>query len=70
MKNIHLKQLRLEKGLNQDAMAREIGMARSTYISKENGRCDFTVGEIKCIALRFGLDIKDVNRIFFSDIIP
>lgn len=67
MKNIHLKQLRLENGLDQKTMAREIGMARSTYIARENGRCDFTVGEIKCIAWRFELDREDIIRIFFDD---
>lgn len=70
MKNYNLKQLRLANRLNQEAMAKEIGMARSTYISKENGRCEFSVGEIKSIARVFKLDIKDINRIFFSDIIP
>lgn len=70
MKNYNLKQLRLANRLNQEAMAKEIGMARSTYISKENGRSDFSVGEIKSIARVFELDIKDINRIFFCDIIP
>lgn len=67
MKNYLLKELRFAKRLSQDDMAREIGMSRSTYIAKENGKSDFTLREIKSIRSRFELEVVDVCRIFFSN---
>lgn len=66
MKNNLLKELRFANRLSQDDMAREIGMSRSTYIAKENGKSDFTLREIKSIKSRFELELLDVCRIFLS----
>lgn len=70
MKNYLLKQLRQVNRLSQDDMAKEIGMSRGTYVAKENGRSDFTVGEIASIAAKFNLEVIDVCKIFLKNLVP
>lgn len=69
MKNYLLKQLRFTNSLSQDDMAKEIGMSRATYAAKENGKSDFTVGEIMSIVSRFDLEVMDVCKIFFRNLV-
>ncbi len=45
-----LKASRVQRGLNQDNIAKAIGIAPSTYCRKENGDSDFTVTETKKVA--------------------
>ena len=52
LKNIRLIVKRIEKGLSQCGIAKELGMHNRTYMYKEKGTNDFTETEIsKLLAL-------------------
>lgn len=53
---VKLKGKRVEKGYNQEEMAKLLGMATSTYNLKENGKLEFSMTE--CIEIMKILDSK------------
>lgn len=61
MRNYKIKASRIEKGLTQDFVAKELGIAKPTYSLKENGKRQFTQNEM--IALSKVLD-KSLDELF------
>ncbi len=59
MKNI-IVQIRQERGIKQDEMAKALGVSRQTISSLENGRYDPSILLAHKIALYFGLTIEEV----------
>ena len=51
-----LKELRNEKGITQEKMAKLLGISKNNYNLKENGKLDFGLSEVKKI-----LDILNVS---------
>lgn len=62
-----LKSLRAMHGIKQDEMAEIIGMGKTSYSLKENGRRDFSLKEAKAISDYFG---QTVDEIFFTPTVP
>ena len=52
-----LKELRLEKGLGQVALAKELGVAKSVISLWENGQCEPTLGNLIRLAKYFDVSI-------------
>lgn len=48
--NDYLKELREKEGITQEKLANKIGISLRTYIRKENGETEFTVGQGEIIA--------------------
>ncbi len=59
LKNI-IVQIRQERGIKQDEMAKALGVSRQTISSLENGRYDPSILLAHKIALYFGLTIEEV----------
>ncbi len=59
-----LKGRRAELGLSMFDMAKKLGIAESTYLSKENGKRDFTLSECKAIGKILN---ENPSRIFFDE---
>ena len=59
MKN-RLEELRRERGLNQDELARALRVSRQTIGSLENGRYNPSITLAFKIARYFGLNIEEV----------
>ena len=59
MKN-RIEQLRNEKGIRQEELARELGVSRQTISSRENGRYNPSILLAYKVAVFFGLTIEDV----------
>ena len=59
-----LKSLRAEHDFNQQDIADYLGIQKTTYNNKENGKNDFTVTEAKQLAELFNSSIDDI---FFAD---
>jgi transcriptional regulator with XRE-family HTH domain len=58
-----IRELRLEKGFSQEAMAHEIGMSPSGYGKIERGETDLTISKIESIAQVFGLTASSLISI-------
>jgi transcriptional regulator with XRE-family HTH domain len=54
-----IQKLRIAKGLNQEAVAQQIGVSRPTYAQIEQGERDITVVEAKKLADLFALTLDD-----------
>lgn len=52
-----LKELRLEKGLGQVALAKELGVGKSVISLWENGQCEPTLGNLIRLAKYFDVSI-------------
>ena len=52
-----LKELRLERGLGQVALAKELGVGKSVISLWEKGQCEPTLGNLIKIAAFFGVSI-------------
>lgn len=65
MKN-RVKELRIEKGLSCQDMARLIGVTKATYSKKENGSVKFSLNEAKLVSDKFQ---KTIEEIFFNLIV-
>lgn len=52
-----LKELRLEKGLGQVALAKELGVGKSVISLWEKGQCEPTLGNLIKIADYFGVSL-------------
>ena len=59
MKN-RSEELRNEKGIRQEELARELGVSRQTISSLENGRYNPSILLAYKVAVFFGLTIEDV----------
>lgn len=55
-----IKELRKEKNITQDELARVLGVTRQTIISLENGRYNASLQLAHKIAIYFELQIEDV----------
>lgn len=55
-----LEELRKERGIKQEDLARELGVSRQTISSLEKGRYNPSILLAFKIARRFGLQIEDV----------
>ncbi len=54
-----LKKLRLKKEINQETVAKKIGVSRTTYLQIEKGERELKVSEAKKLANYFGIPIED-----------
>jgi transcriptional regulator with XRE-family HTH domain len=54
-----LKKIRLKKEINQETVAKKIGVSRTTYIQIEKGVRELRVSEAKKLANYFGIPIED-----------
>lgn len=52
-----LKELRLERGLGQVALAKELGVGKSVISLWEKGQCEPTLGNLIKMAAFFGVSI-------------
>ncbi len=59
MKNL-IVQIRQERGIRQDELAKALGVSRQTISSLENGRYDPSILLAHKIAKLFGMSIEDV----------
>ena len=59
MKN-RIEEIRKEKGIRQDEVAKSMGVSRQTFSSLENGRYNPSIMLAYKIAKYFGLTIEDV----------
>ena len=59
MKN-RIEELRNEKGIRQEELAKELGVSRQTISSLENGRYNPSILLAYKVAVFFGLKIEDV----------
>jgi DNA-binding XRE family transcriptional regulator len=64
-----LKSVRALKGLTQKEIAKEMGVNEATYNRKEIGTRQFAILEIIQVARILGLNVDDVNEIFFDNIL-
>ena len=64
-----LKRTRMYKGYQQYEIADGIGLTRQTYNYKENGKSPFNSDELLRIAVFLDLNSKEVNEIFFDNLI-
>lgn len=65
-----LKSKRIFKGLLQRKAAEKLNLTEKTYNHKENGKVEFKANEILTISTILDLTMKDVNEIFFDNILP
>lgn len=66
MNTLKLKSMRVGKGYTQTDVAKKLGTTTKTYCDKENGKKDFSPGEITNLANILELDSQLVNQIFFD----
>ena len=55
-----LKMYRVGYGLTQNDIAKELGMARATYCTKEQGKMDFTQTEINKILKLLNMKYEEI----------
>lgn len=55
-----LKKLREESGLSQEAVAKDLGMSRPTYIALEHGKRELTLREAEQVARMFDLSVDEI----------
>jgi putative transcriptional regulator len=55
-----IEQLRRERGVRQEELAKQLGVSRQTISSLENGRYNPSILLAHKVALFFGLTIEDV----------
>lgn len=69
MKRHRLIELRIKRGMTQQQVAEQAGLARSYYGFIENGIRNPTLGKALRIARVFGLSLEEVfpNDVFFGD---
>lgn len=56
-----------ERGISVGRLCAEIGISRSAYYRKCNGKSEFTLAEIKAIIKLLNLEEKIAADIFFSE---
>lgn len=71
MNVLKLKGARAYNGITQEDLAQRLHISIKTMNKKENSNpCKFSVEEIKKIARECGLDLDEVNDIFFDNELP
>ena len=65
-----LEELRKERGIKQEDLARELGVSRQTISSLEKGRYNPSILLAFKIARRFGMQIEDVFILSLIHILP
>lgn len=60
-----IKAERIASGLTQENMAKKLGISRSAYSKKENGRANIEANELATIVEAFGYGKNDLG-IFFN----
>lgn len=55
-----IKELRQEKGLMQEELARLLNISLPNYSKKENGIIKFSIVEARTLAVFFGLTIEEL----------
>lgn len=55
-----LRQLREERGLSQDALAKGLGVSRPTYIALEQGKRELTLSEAERISRMFEISLDSI----------
>jgi len=63
-----IKELRTQKGLSQDQVARAINVSRPTYAGIESGKQKLDLDEAKKLASLFGIDVDSLLLGSFPDI--
>ena len=58
--NIKLRAKRVEKLMTQKDLADKLGISLSTYVSKENGKRDFTFSEIQDLMYYLNCEFDDI----------
>ena len=56
-----IKELRLKKGLKQEAIAEKIGVSRSSYIAFEQGKTELSFSQIVKLSDIFGISLEEVE---------
>ena len=56
-----------ENGLNQEQVAKMLGLSLNTFNYKVNNRYEFKASEIKKLIVLLHLSCDDVMKIFFTD---
>lgn len=64
-----LKAERVARNLNQEEMAKRLGMSRSSYSKRENGKIDISVDELAKIIQVLGIN-KNKMSLFFTQSVP
>ena len=67
MNLLKLRGMRITKAYTQEKLAKMIGISAKTYNRKELGVIDFNLQEITTIVELFGLNLDEVNEIFFDN---
>lgn len=62
-----LREKRKRVGMTQLYVANTLGIAKSTYSRKENGKIPFSTQEIKKVSKLFNLTPKELVGIFFNN---
>ena len=71
MNVLELKGKRVSKGYKQSQIAEMLNMTSKTFCIYENSKkCKFSLGQIETLSKLYGLDIDDVNYIFFENMLP
>lgn len=59
---MRIKQLRENKGITQEDIAKKLNIKQSTYSNKEAGKRSFTVEELLKLELILGVSISDMYK--------
>lgn len=64
-----LKAERVARNLDQEEMAKRLGMSRSSYSKRENGKIDISVDELAKIIQVLGMSKNNLS-LFFTQNVP
>lgn len=67
MNKLELKSERVRKEITQEELAKKLEISYSAYVSKENGRTEFTREEIKNLKEILNLSDERLIEIFFKE---
>lgn len=66
-KTLELKALLIRQNLNQEQVAKELGITVPTFNYKLNNKKEFKASEIKKLSEILQMTAEEVNNIFFAD---
>jgi len=58
-----LRKIRKDQGINQNEMARYLGIGRSAFSKKENGDLKFTVEELEMYSEKLGVELALIIKL-------
>ncbi len=70
MNSLELKAARVKRGYKQTDVAKALNISITSYAQKENGKRDFSETQRISLIRLLGLDLKDINAIFFNGELP